>query len=68
MSVTTFEAIIENGQVRLPEEVVLPERQIVFVVVPGTAEPTTRNFPSLQVTNPVDAKQFEMTVTWDDKP
>jgi len=34
MSATTFEGVIENGQVRLPAGVVLPERRTVLVVVP----------------------------------
>jgi hypothetical protein len=35
MAITTFEAIVENGQIRLPATVRLPERARVFVVVPG---------------------------------
>jgi hypothetical protein len=34
MSVATFEAVIENGQVRLPRGVRLPENAVVYVVVP----------------------------------
>jgi hypothetical protein len=34
MSVTTFEGIVENGVIRLPESVRLPERAKVYVVVP----------------------------------
>ena len=32
MKVTTFEGIIENGQVRLPAEVRLPEKSEVYMV------------------------------------
>ena len=39
MSVTTFEAVIENGQIRLPAGVVLPERKIVCIIVPGNDRP-----------------------------
>ena len=35
MSVATFEAVVENGQIRLPREVRLPENSVVYVVVPG---------------------------------
>jgi hypothetical protein len=64
MSVTTFEGIIENGRVRLPEGVVLPEQQTVFVVVPNTNPPTTKKLPRLRMTNPDDAAKFEMKVSW----
>jgi hypothetical protein len=37
MSVITYEAIVENGQVRLPLGVVLPEKATVYVVVPAVA-------------------------------
>jgi hypothetical protein len=34
MQVTTFEGVIENGQVRLETDVRLPEKTKVYVVVP----------------------------------
>ncbi len=34
MPVTTFQGTIENGQVRLPANVNLPEKAMVYVVVP----------------------------------
>ncbi len=34
MPVTTFQGTIENGQVRLPANINLPEKGIVYVVVP----------------------------------
>ncbi len=34
MPVTTFQGTIENGQVRLPADVLLPEKAMVYVVVP----------------------------------
>ena len=41
MSVATFQGVVENGQVRLPSDVRLPESATVYVVVPdaitGTA-------------------------------
>lgn len=61
MAVTTFEAVVENGQVRLPPEVVLPERQTVFVVVPDAAPSATRNLPGVRLADPA---KFEMKVTW----
>ncbi len=35
MKVTTYEGVVENGKVRLPEDVALPEKAKVYVVVPG---------------------------------
>lgn len=35
MSVATFEAVVEDGQIRLPREVRLPENSVVYIVVPG---------------------------------
>jgi hypothetical protein len=34
MSVVTFEGIVEHGQIRLKDDVRLPEKALVFVVVP----------------------------------
>ena len=42
MFVTTFEGLVEKRRVRLPEGIVLPEQQTVFVVVPSTVPPTTK--------------------------
>ena len=36
MPVVTYEGVVENGQVHLPSEVVLPEKATVYVVVPQT--------------------------------
>jgi hypothetical protein len=63
MAVATFEAVVENGQVRLPAGVVLPERQTVFVVVPDPATPTLQ-VPGVRLADPQDAARFEMTVSW----
>jgi hypothetical protein len=38
MKVATYEATVENGQIRLSEPVRLPEHAKVFVVVPGGEE------------------------------
>jgi hypothetical protein len=66
MAVVTFEAVVENGQVRLPPDVVLPERQTVFVVVPDAISPAAAKLPGVRLADPADAVKFEMTVTWGD--
>lgn len=65
MAVVTFEAVVENGQVRLPPGVVLPERPAVFVVVPAAAPPAAK-LPGVRLADSADAAKFEMTVTWGD--
>src|SRR5438874_600798 len=35
MAISAFEGIIENGRIRLPDEVTLPEQTKVYVIVPG---------------------------------
>ena len=64
MSVMTFEAVIENGQVRLPAEVVLPERTTVYVVVPGDTIPLNRAVAGFRLAHPEDARKFDMKVIW----
>lgn len=38
MKVTTYEVTVENGQIRLPDTVHLPDHTKVFVVVPESKE------------------------------
>src|SRR5581483_2423153 len=40
MGVTTIEGVIENGQIRLPAAVHLPERTKVYVIIPDVEEQT----------------------------
>ena len=64
MSVTTFEGVIENGQIRLPAGVVLPERKVVYVIVPGSDAPPERAQAGFRLAKPADAAKFEMKVAW----
>lgn len=64
MSVTTFEGVVENGQIRLPAGVVLPERKIVYIIVPGNDAPLERAQAGFRLANPADAAKFEMKVAW----
>lgn len=41
MSISTYEGIVENGVIRLRENVTLPEKATVYVVIPDT-EPAPR--------------------------
>ena len=42
MKVLTYEAIVERGEVKLPETVRLPEHAKVYVVVPGVEDLPSR--------------------------
>lgn len=45
MTVTTFQGVVENGQIRLANDVRLPESATVYVVVPNAeAEPSRPKF------------------------
>jgi len=66
MSATTFEGVVENGQVRLPAGVVLPERRTVLVVVPDIGPAPAGRRPGIRLADPNDAPKFEMKVIWGD--
>jgi hypothetical protein len=62
MNVATFEGIVENGQIKLPENVRVPERTKVYVVIPGTAQPGAARVMSPRLAHPEQAQDFKMTV------
>ena len=58
MSVTTFEGVVENGKIRLPAEIRLPEKAKVYVVIPNAAlAPAYLGSPRL--VHPEQAKDFK---------
>lgn len=65
MKVVTYEGVVENGRVQLPQGVSLPEKAKVYVVVPGDAEIETKRearIYSPRLANPADAVHFKMDV------
>lgn len=62
MRVTTFEGIIENGQVKLPASVHLPERTRVYVVVPDVETQSVAHIGSPRLVHPEQARDFEKQV------
>ncbi len=62
MNVATFEGIVENGQIRLPENVRLPERTKVYVVIPGVVQPGASRLMSPRLAHPEQAQDFKKTV------
>jgi hypothetical protein len=63
MKVTTYEATVENGQVKLPEAVRLPEHTRVFVVVPGVEEAPRHHLRSPHLVQPERAADLILEVT-----
>ena len=60
MKVATFEAVVENGQIRLPGSVHLPEKAKVYVVIPGV--PSAAYIGSPRLAHPAQASDFEKEV------
>jgi hypothetical protein len=63
MKVATYEATVENGQIRLSEAVRLPEHAKVYVVVPGVEEVPQFHIVSPRLTRPELAVDFVKEVT-----
>jgi len=63
MKVSTFEATVENGQIKLTEAVRLPEHARVYVVVPGVDEVPRYHIRSPRLANPEQAADFTKEVT-----
>jgi len=62
MSVRTFEGAVENGQIRLPANVRLPEKTKVYVVVPDVAMPPTAYIGSPRLAHPEQTEDFKKEV------
>lgn len=63
MGIVTFEGIVEQGQIRLKNNVRLPENTRVFVVVPEVEVEKVACAVSPRLTHREDAKDFEMEIT-----
>ena len=59
MGVRTFEGIVENGQIRLPATVRLPERAKVYVVIPDIEVQTVAYIASPRLVHPEQAVDFK---------
>jgi hypothetical protein len=62
MKVTTYEATVENGQIKLSEPVRLPEHARLYVVVPGVEEKPRLHVGSPRLADPRRAADFTMEV------
>ncbi|MBL8188866.1 MAG: hypothetical protein JNK38_12710 [Acidobacteria bacterium] len=62
MNVMTYEAVVENGQVKLPYNAQLPEKARVYVVVPEMEVRQTIRLVSPHLAHPEQATYFEKEV------
>ena len=63
MSVTTFEGIVEDGQIRLSTGVRLPDKTRVFVVVPDLQVEPVARIVSPRLAHSQQAADFVMEIT-----
>ncbi len=62
MKIATFQGFVENGQVRLVDDVRLPEKATVFVVVPGAEISAAIGVRSPRLAHPEQARDFKKEV------
>lgn len=58
MKVATYEGIVQDGTVRLPDEVNLPDNTKVYVVVPSLEAGRAVHLRSPRLVHPEQAKDF----------
>jgi hypothetical protein len=58
MAILTIEGKVENGQIRLPDDVTLPENAKVYVVVPNSESPGQARIHSPRLRHPAQAADF----------
>ena len=62
----TYEAVYENGIIRLPDGVRLPEQTKVYVVVPEAVEKPIYRIGSPRLVHPQQAEDFVKEVVEED--
>jgi hypothetical protein len=62
MKVTTLQGFVENGQIRLADNVRLPEKTLVYVVVPGVEIPAVVHVASPRLSHPEQTDDFKKEV------
>jgi len=58
MAILTVEGIVENGQIRLPNNVTLPEHTKVYVVIPDVETTPQARVYSPRLVHPAQAADF----------
>lgn len=64
-NIFTIEGIIENGQIRLPGQLHLPEGARVFIIIPEMQMPEQSRIVSPRLAHPEQARDFELEVSVD---
>ena len=59
MQVTTFEGVVQNGQIRLIGNIELPESTKVYVLIPGLEDKRTFRVYSPRLAHPEQAIDFK---------
>lgn len=62
MKIETYEGIVENGQIRLPADVRLPEKARVYVVIPGVETRPIAYIGSPRLVHPDQAADFKKEI------
>jgi hypothetical protein len=62
MGATTIEGVVENGHIRLPATVRLPERTKVYVVIPDVEVQLVAYIGSPRLVHPEQAADFHKEV------
>ena len=60
MKVVTYEAVVERGEVKLPESVTLPEHATVYIVIPGVEALPPSRIQSPRLLRPEHESDFVM--------
>lgn len=62
MAISTLEGIVENGQIRLRDDVTLPENTKVYVVIPGLGALPNAYIRSPRLVHPEQVDDFAKQV------
>jgi hypothetical protein len=62
VTIMTLEGVVEDGQIRLPANIRLPNSTRVYVVVPGIDVAQTARLRSPRLAHPEQAGDFAMSV------
>jgi hypothetical protein len=62
MKVATYEGFIENGKIRLPDNIHLPEKAKVYVIVPDIEVQSVAYIASPRLVYPEQAEDFKKEV------
>jgi hypothetical protein len=62
MSIVTLEGVVEHGQIRLKDDIRLPDKTKVYVIVPDIQIKRDARIFSPRLVHPEQAADFEMEV------